>query len=251
MLDTEEWLSVTSKAAKVDPYVALLDIVIHIPRLLERTDALSRAKSSPTPPPDYNPAAALASLVQDSQALAARAFAWFASYERNGPRYNKAPLSSLPGFLAICNDHTFDPIFHFRSFATGICYMIYWMSMLILQSNTFGLLMAAAKARGGALEPKQLMLWDRELSGYADSMCRAVPFSCRPEAGYTGRFGTLTPLVAARKFFEKKGMQREIRWCEVAFYGTKVEGLYSYKPAIPIQPNMEFSRDVQGNKRYI
>ena len=42
MLDTPEWLAVTAKAAKTDPYVALIDICICIPRLLERTDKLAR-----------------------------------------------------------------------------------------------------------------------------------------------------------------------------------------------------------------
>ena len=61
MLDSTEWLAVTAKAAKVDPYVALNDICIHIPRLLERTDKATRPEC---------PKEEIDSLIEDSQQAA-------------------------------------------------------------------------------------------------------------------------------------------------------------------------------------
>lgn len=76
MLDSPEWLAVTAKAAKVDPYVALNDICIHIPRLLERTDKIARPGC---------PQEEIDTLIEDSQRVANRAFEWLSTFERNGP----------------------------------------------------------------------------------------------------------------------------------------------------------------------
>ncbi|KAK3214282.1 hypothetical protein GRF29_28g2599761 [Pseudopithomyces chartarum] len=153
MLDAPEWMAVTSKASKIDPYVALIDLCIQIPRLLERTDKLD--------PTDVSSAN---TLIEDSLSLAASAKAWFAGFEKHGPRYTSMDVDDFEGFKNICEDRTFDSAYNFYAFGAGICYMIYWMSMLILQSNTFKLCM---KFR--SLQPKEMYLWDRELGGYADS----------------------------------------------------------------------------------
>ena len=145
-LDTPEWLAVTARAAKTDPYVALNDICICIPRLLERTDKLTHPNSSPDE---------IDAVISDSQALANRAFEWLSDFEKYGPRYDKVPIDSMEGFLDnVCGDLVFDPVFNFHYFGAGICYMIYWMSMLILQGNTFRLLRTHR-----ALEPTQLFTW--------------------------------------------------------------------------------------------
>ncbi|KAF2795589.1 hypothetical protein K505DRAFT_273010 [Melanomma pulvis-pyrius CBS 109.77] len=235
ILDSPEWLAITSKEAITDPYVSLIDICIHVPRILERTDKLFRAGGS---------AEEFEKIMTDSQLLAAQGKEWHACFEKDGPRYTKVDVRTINGFLGVCDDLTFETVFAFNSFATSNTYLGYWMSMLILQSNAF---LLARKFR--ALEPMQLFLWDRELSGYADCICRGVPFSCRPEAGYTGRFGTLTPLVVARKYFDAKGASKEIAWCERAYYGTKVPGLYT--PPMPIVPAVKFSEFVQNSERYI
>ncbi|KAF2477520.1 uncharacterized protein BDR25DRAFT_274717 [Lindgomyces ingoldianus] len=235
ILDSPEWLEVTSKAAKPDPWVYLMDLCICVPRLLERTDKLTRAAAS---------AEEFEKVITDSQRLADRAFKWFAKFEKDGPRYTKVDVNSMTGFLQICDDLTYDPVFAFNSWATSNTYLLYWMSMLILRSNNFLLV-----RKFHQLEPKQLYVWDRELSGYADCICRGVPFSCRPTAGYTGRFSTLTPLVVVRKYFEAKAAKKEAAWCERAYYGTKVPGLYS--PPIPIEPLQGLIELVQSSQRYI
>lgn len=235
MLDSPEWLTVTTRAARVDPYVALLDICICIPRLLERTDKLAAAGS---------PAADIEKLIDDSQQLAGRAKAWFADLERSGPRYHKVDVGFMEGFLDICNDRTFDPVFDFHAFGAGICYLIYWMSMLILQSNTFKLLRQFRQ-----LEPKQLFMWDREIGGYADCICRSVPYNTRPNTGYTARFGSMTPLVAARKYYEVKKAEKEVKWCEKVYHNSRVPGLYS--TPIPMEPLKGVQKLVQNSDRYI
>jgi len=235
MLDSTEWLAVTAKAAKVDPYVALNDICIHIPRLLERTDKATRPEC---------PKEEIDSLIEDSQQVASRAFEWLSTFERHGPRYDTVDVAFMDGFLDICADRVFDPVFYFHYFGAGICYLIYWMSMLILQGNTFKLLRQHRQ-----LDMKQLYMWDRQLSSYADSICRSVPYNCRPVTGYTAKFGSLTPLMVARKYYEMKGAQTEAGWCAKVYMGARVPELY--QAPIALEPFENVKKTVQGNPRYI
>jgi len=235
MLDSPEWLAVTAKAAKVDPYVALNDICIHIPRLLERTDKIARPGC---------PQEEIDTLIEDSQRVANRAFEWLSTFERNGPRYDMVDIASMEGFLDICADRVFDPIFYFHYFGAGICYLIYNMSMLIMQGNTFKLLRQHRQ-----LDIKQLYMWDRQLSSYADSICRSVPYNCRPITGYTAKFGSLTPLMVARKYYEMKGAQTEAAWCGKVYMGARVPELY--QAPIALEPFEEVKKTVQGNPRFI
>ena len=237
MLDSPEWLAVTVKAAKVDPYVALQDICIGIPRLLERTDRLARDGCSQDE---------IDALIEDSEQLANRAFDWLSNFERNGPRYDQVGLDTFESFFAICDDRVFDPVFDFHYFGAGICYMIYWMSMLIMQGNTFKLLRQYRQ-----LEMKQLMMWDRQLGGYADSICRSIPYNCRPMTGYTAKFGSLTPLVVARKYYEVKGPSKEMeaKWCENVYMGARVPGLY--QTPVPLEPLEAVKNTVKDNDRFI
>lgn len=234
-LDSPEWLEVTTRAARVDPYVSLIDICISIPRLLERTDKLGRTGATPEE---------FEKVIFDSQLLADRAFEWLADFEKDGPQYTKTSPESIDGFIPIVDDITYDPVFRFKTFAAFTTLINYWMAMLILRSNAFGLVRKFRK-----LEPKQLFMWDRELSGYADSICRGVPYGCRRAAGYSGRFGTLTPLIVAKKYFEAKKATKEAAWCEKVYYGTKVPGLYS--PPVPMDHNKGLANLVQNSSRYI
>ena len=236
MLDTPDWLAVTVKAAKVDPYVALQDICIGIPRLLERADKIEKNGCSQTE---------IDCLLDDSQNVANRAFEWLSNFEKHGPRYDKVDVTEMEGFLDMCPDRVFDPVYDFHYFGAGICYMIYSMSMLILQSNTFKL-----QRQYRQLELKQLMMWDRQLSGYADTICRSVPYNCRSVTGYTAKLGALTPLVVARKYYEAKGAKKEVQWCGVVYMGTKVPGLY--QSPTPMEPFKAVKATVkEGTKRFI
>jgi len=233
MLDSPEWMAVTAKASKLDPYVALVDICIRVPWLLERTDKLVEGDQE-----------AANQLIQDAVQLADRAKKWFVDFEKYGPRYTRVDVAEVEGFLDLCNERTFDPVFSFFAFGAGICYMIYWMSILILQSNTFKLML---KYR--SLEPKDMFMWDRELGGYADCICRSVPFNCRPSVGYVGRFGSLTPLVVAKKYFEAKKATKEMSWCDKVYMSARIPGLYT--TPIPMEPLKSMQRLVQNSDRYI
>jgi hypothetical protein len=232
MLDSPEWLTVTVRAAKVDPYVALQDICIGIPRLLERTDRLAR--------PDCTQAEVDA-LIDDSDRVAGRAFEWLSTFERHGPRYNKVDIAEMEGILDLCDDRVFDPVFDFHYFGAGICYLIYSMSMLILQGNTFRLLRQYRQ-----LELKQLMMWDRQLGGYADTICRSAPYNCRSTTGYVATFGSLTPLMVARKYYEAKGAKREAGWCGKIYMGARVPELYQSQ-----YPLEDLKTTVKDNPRFI
>jgi hypothetical protein len=235
MLDSPEWLAVTSKAARFDPYVALQDICIGIPRLLERTDKLAQAQDSQKE---------VDALIEDSEQLANRAFEWLSNFEKDGPRYDQVNLDDFASFFDICADRVFDPVFDFHYFGAGICYMIYWMSMLIMQGNTFKLLRQYRQ-----LEMKQLMIWDRQLGGFADCICRSIPYNCRSITGYTAKFGSLTPLVVARKYYEMKGpsKQTEAKWCEAVYIGARVPGLY--QTPVPLEPLKAVKETVDSTDR--
>tara|TARA_R110002003_G_scaffold3185_1_gene24873 strand:- start:3994 stop:4731 length:738 start_codon:yes stop_codon:yes gene_type:complete len=237
MLDSPEWLAVTARGAKVDPYVALNDICICIPRLLERTDKIARGGVSLDE---------IDALIDDSQLLANRAFDWLSNFEKNGPRYNEVRVDMFQSFLAICEDlpRVFDPVYDFHYFGAGICYMIYWMSMLIMQGNTFKLLRQYRQ-----LELKQLMMWDRQLGGYADCICRSIPYNCRSMQGYAAKFGSLTPLVVARKYYEMKGPSKEAeaKWCEKVYMCARVPGLY--QTPVPLEPLKAVKETVDSSQK--
>ncbi|EMD85815.1 hypothetical protein COCC4DRAFT_180253 [Bipolaris maydis ATCC 48331] len=237
MLDTPEWMSVTAKAAKVDPYVALMDICVMVPRLLERTDKLSR--------PDCTQEE-IDSLIDDSQKVASDAFAWIADFERHGPRYNKVELESMEGFMDICDDRVFDPVFDFHYFGAGICYLIYWSSMLIMQGNTFKLLRQYRK-----LEPKQLLMWSRQLNSFADSICRGVPYNYRVNTGYASKFGSLTPLMVARKYYEMVGEKAAVAWCTKVYKRGKVPELYQADENLDKYPLEDVKKTIKDDPRYI
>jgi hypothetical protein len=235
MLDSPDWLAVTEKAAQHDPYVALVDICIHVPRLLERTDKL---------PANSPSQAAIDTLISDHQALASRNFAWFQYFERKGPRYTRIPVADMEGFRDICDSKLFDPVFEFETFGAGICYLIYWMSMLIMQSNTFKLLRQYRQ-----LEPRELFMWDRELGSYSDNVCRAVPYNCRPSIGYVAKFGSLTPLMVARKYFEATKKEKEAAWCMEVYQAARVPGLYS--TPISMEPLKAVQKMTQNSTKYL
>jgi hypothetical protein len=241
ILDSPEWMVVTARAAKVDPYVALLDICIMIPRLLERTDKLNR--------PDCTQEE-IDTLIEDSQKVASNAFGWISDFERHGPRYNKVSLETMEGFLEICDDRVFDPVFEFHYFGAGICYLIYWSSMLIMQSNTFKLLRQYRQ-----LEPKQLMMWGRQLQSLADSICRGVPYNYRVNSGYAARFGSLTPLMVARKYYEMTGEAAAAAWCTKVYTRGRVPELYQADVIDDVQvgryPLDEVKKTVKDDPRYI
>ena len=177
-----------------------------------RTDKLER--------PDC-PKEEIDSLIEDSQKVASRAFDWISNFERHGPRYNKVELASMDGFVDMCDDPVFDPVFEFHYFGAGICYEIYWTSMLIMQGNTFKLLQQYRQ-----LEPKQLMTWGRQLESFADSICRGIPYNYRPNTGYAAKFGSLTPLIVARKYYEMTGATAAAAWCSKVYTRGRVPELY-------------------------
>lgn len=118
------------------------------------------------------------------------------------------------------------------------------MSMLIMQGNTFKLLRQYRQ-----LEMKQLLMWDRQLIGYADCICRSIPYNCRPMMGYTAKFGCLTPLVVASKFYEVKGATKEAAWCEAVYVGARVPGLY--QSPVTLEPMREVKKTVKDNDKFI
>ncbi|KAF2107172.1 hypothetical protein BDV96DRAFT_617014 [Lophiotrema nucula] len=234
ILDTPAWLAVTSRLSEPEPWISLMDLCICIPRLLHRTDKLEQNAGTPEQ---------FDKLIVDSRLLADRLFEWFAIYEKNGPLYEVVPVASMDSFFKVYHDLLYHDAFAFRTFSALTIYLLYWMSMLIARSNTFRL-----DQKHRELDLKQLHDWDHELSGYAENICRSVPFGCSRKAGYTGRFSTMTPLMVAKKYYEVKGATKEATWCEKAYFGTKVPGLYT--PPVPIEPLQSMVALVQSD-RYI
>ncbi|KAF2003145.1 hypothetical protein P154DRAFT_111674 [Amniculicola lignicola CBS 123094] len=238
MLAAPEWIKVTSQEAQLDPWVAIMDACIQIPGILERTEKAFRTGSSP---PE------LEQILADSQRYASAARAQLAIFEKNGPQYSIVSIDTIPDFLTISNDRTYDPVFRFHSFAASTTYLLFWMGMLVLQSNA--LFVRQKLVLPLPLSPAEFTQWDEELSAYADSICRGVPYNAQRTSGYTGRFSTLTPLMIARRYFEARGMGNEVRWCEKAYYGTRVDGLYT--PPLPIKPIKVLVEAARDSEKFI
>ncbi|KAF2204259.1 hypothetical protein GQ43DRAFT_409806 [Delitschia confertaspora ATCC 74209] len=231
MLDTPSWLAITAETAKISSWVALMDICIQIPRLLERYDKLTQGSS---------PSSEFSTLLSDCNKLHQSSQAWFSSFEKNGiPHYSPVPISEIEGYSGISYDgKSYKTVFKFTSFGTSNTYMLYWMSILILRSTMFTITRTLSTTL--PLTPLQIYAWVSELDAYAHSICRGVPFSTRPAAGFTGRFATLGPLSVAQRYFAKVGNEKEAKWCEDAFLGTSVPGLYT--PPLTIQAEKHRAR---------
>ncbi|KAF2652700.1 hypothetical protein K491DRAFT_33272 [Lophiostoma macrostomum CBS 122681] len=235
ILDSPEWLEVTRSAATTDPYVSLIDICIHVPRILERIDNLTNTRA---------PTEEFEKLIVDCELLAERAFHWHTEFFSDRPRYREVSPTFIEGCPAPIISDMYDPVFMFNTFADFTTLINYWMAMLVLRTNTFRLVRKFRK-----VEPKDLFLWDREMSDYADKICRSVPYGSRPAAGYSGRFGTLSPLVSAKLYFEAKNATKEAAWCEEVYYGTKVPGLYS--PPVTMESDKALVNLLSRSSRYI
>ncbi|OCK77176.1 hypothetical protein K432DRAFT_304821 [Lepidopterella palustris CBS 459.81] len=217
-LDEADWLQVTSEISKTDPWVALMDIAIEVPRLLESSDKLS----APTVPSKQVEAVLLKFLTLEQRMLT-----WLSAFHRNGLRYKIVDLDSIDMFTDMCNDKTYKTAFSFPSYATANTYILCWTTMLVLKCNRSNI-----NQKLHPMTTAQRSDLEQELYMYATLICQSIPFSCQPSAGSTGRFGTMLPLRFAREYFLSRGHSAEAAWCMKTYYGTRIRGLY--QPSIPI-----------------
>lgn len=184
-----KWLEITSSLACHDPYVALYDISLQIPGVLEQTDSLSMMESMPA---DFG------SSCREICRLRTELDGWLQSFyvRRKRELYRIVNVRNMKEFSHLCLDRTFQTVFSFDSVQICIQQQLYWTSCLILDFT----LLAICRQQSRASEsiPR---LWtqdftqrtekdiERDIFVAATSYCRSIPFCCEPETASIGRLG--------------------------------------------------------------
>ena len=206
-----KWLKLTSDQAKRDPYVALYDITLQIPGVMERADALPISKANPT---------AIASVVQYISRLRFNLDVWLHSFytQQQKQIYKIVDVSNMKEFSQLCMDRTFQTVFDFESIQICTQQQLRWISCLVLDFT----LLAISRRFLGAECSSGLRLQDltvrtqedveRDLFVSATSYCRSVPYCCEPQTASVGRLGTFL-LRITQSYFEQSGRCREMEWC--------------------------------------
>ena len=207
-----QWLEVTKDLAHTDPYVALYDVALQIPGVLERADIISIADSIP---------ADFAGLCRDICQLRADLADWLQSRHIDASRelYQIVDVRDMSEFSHLCFDRTFQTVFYFDSVQMCSQQQLYWISCLVLD---FTLLAICRRFQVSETFPR-LRLRDftdrtgedieRDVFVAATSYCRTIPFCCEPESASVGRIGTFL-LRITQGYFEQCGHCREFEWCK-------------------------------------
>ena len=205
-----KWLKITEDLARRDSYVALYDIGLKIPGVLERTDTLSKAESIP---------ADFVCLCRDICQLRTDLRDWLEKFyiSKSKELYRIVDVRDMREFAHLCLDRTFQTVFYFGSVQMCSQQQLYWISCLVLD---FTLLAICRRSLVSEPYPR-LRLQDftdrteedieRELYVAATSYCRSVPYCCEPETASIGRIGTFL-LRISQSYFEQCGHCRELEW---------------------------------------
>lgn len=207
-----KWLALTTELGQADPYVALYDVVVQVPGVLERADSLSTAESIPA---DFS------GLCRDICQLRSDLEGWKEEKHVDVGReiHRIIDVRDMKEFAHMCLDRTFQTVFDFDS--VNICsqFQLYWTSLLLLD---FTLLSICRRFQVSEPFPR-LQLEDfttrteedieRDLFVSATSYCRSIPFCCEPESASIGRIGTFL-LRITQSYFEQCGHCKELEWCK-------------------------------------
>ena len=206
-----KWLKVTEELAKQDPYVALYDIALQGPGILERFDTLSVADSIP---------ADFAGLCRDICKHRTDLADWLQSHyvDKGKHLYSVVDVRDMQAFAHMCLDRTFQTVFLFDSVQICSQLQLYWISCLVLD---FTLLATCRKFQKSqqlsilrledfTLRKEEEILRDLFVAG--TNYCRSIPFCCEPDTASSGRIGTFL-LRITQSYFEQGGHCREFEWC--------------------------------------
>ena len=233
-----KWLEVTKEAAKEDPYVALYDLALQVPGLIERFDALDAPDSIPA---DFS------AVCRDICSLREEMGRWLTGRHvaSGADLYQIVDVRDMQEFAQLCLDRTFETVYYFPSVQTCSQLQTYWIGCLVLD---FTLLDLRRRLQVSRPFPR---LWlrdfterteedvQRDLFVVATSYCRSVPFCCEPEAASIGRLGTFW-LRIVQSYFQQCGHCRELEWCSAVRRMLEMSGT----PPPPI--NQDSQDDTSG-----
>ena len=231
-----EWLKITEELAKHDQYVALYDITLQIPGVLERIDIL---------PSSNRHISEMFSICQELCQLRDQLRSWFGCFysKRSVEPCQVVLVRDMEEFASLCLDRTFQTVFSFDSVQSCSQQQLYWVCSLILD---FQLLAIHQRLQSSALHHETALEMltsrseqdiERDMFIAATSYCRSLPFCCEPEVASVGRVGTFL-LRIVQNYFEQRGHCRESEWCNAVR-----SMLHSYSNT---QTGVEHTNDIPG-----
>ena len=206
-----KWLKLTAEHAKHNQFVALYDITLQIPGVLERVDNL---KVSEDFQQDHG------SVCAEMCRLRNELEDWLHKFytDRSIQCYKIVDVRDMKEFARLCLDRTFQTVFSFQSTQSCSQQQLFWTSCLILDFTLLSMHRRMfdssrdPRIRLKALTSRSEADIERDMFVAATSYCRSLPFCCEPETASVGRIGTFL-LRLVQNYFEQSGHCRELEWC--------------------------------------
>jgi hypothetical protein len=220
VLAQPQWLRFAREEAKTDPFVALYNLALQIPGILERADSLPQTTEFLL---DFR------SLCKDAAIIRAELHAWhdrFYAQHRPHAR-NIAYGSCLETFNDLCEDRTFQTFYLFDSVESCSQHLVYYASCLLLDHTLLDVYSAhrhrtylppLGKFFASTKENIQ-----RELYVSATSFCRSVPYCCDADVASLGRVASFL-LRPVQRYFDEYGYTRELEWTAAARSVLEIDG---------------------------
>lgn len=205
------WLKVTREVAEQDQHVALYDITVQIPGVLEQLDDLLNPR---TLSEDF------AIVCAEISRLRSELDRWMKRFfdDRSVEPYQVVDVRAMKQFSNLCLDRTFQTVFWFDSIQLCSQQQLYWSCCLLLDFSflaihrLFSPCVSCHQIQSIDLGPRSEEDIERDMFVMATSYCRSVPYCCRMEAASVGRVGTFL-LRIIKSYFEQSGHCRESEWC--------------------------------------
>lgn len=214
--DTPAWRAAAFRAPMHDSSVALFDITIRVPRLLQRSDELDLT----FPDSLQN----VRDLLHDCERLEAEMRNWQTTFHnsartRGSEPYETVPIENFCTFSRLVTDRTLPTCHRFPNFMSGYLHSQFWVAMHYLRSTTKEL-----REQRQNLDPSfqtdyttttsttagGVAVADEELNGYVFDLCRSIPHFVEPTSGTQGHIGIFLPLAVIMMHFKSR---RNWKWC--------------------------------------
>jgi hypothetical protein len=195
------------QAAATDPLAQqLIDLVIAIPELLERTTQLVSHGTNDI----VECYELLAKCVREEQLLQS----WAARWIRTLPvsPYRTVPIVTFPEFALSTADLDFvdGMVLDFHSFAEASMQLTLWTGLLHIKEATLQLL---AFTRDRDLLRVRWTAMLEDCNECAVLLCQSLPFVLQRKYGHCGYLRSLAPLHFAAQWFVKRRDEPRLNWC--------------------------------------
>lgn len=202
-----EWLELTKTTALVDPWVALTNLSVGLPALLEKLDALAGGKDN------VLAKTALPMIESIETELAS----WHARYLAN--RSAKGPWLVEPSHLRYVKDldaiPSLTPLYWFADFQAGNIQQCYWAILLGIQRVRKAFETASDELLSPTISQKDCAI----------QMAKCAAFSCQPRFGSVGRIAATVILKYASVAFNDENCHEEAQWCSALVGIIRADGV--------------------------